>query len=82
MNSIKILFFANLHDHAGTNSIQIDIPIGATVNDLKVRLADDYPNLKPAMGTVLVAVNREYAFDIDIIPEDAEVAIFPPVSGG
>jgi molybdopterin synthase catalytic subunit len=30
----------------------------------------------------LVAVNREYAFDDDIIPEGAEVGIFPPVSGG
>jgi molybdopterin converting factor small subunit len=31
---------------------------------------------------VLISVNQEYAFDEAIIPADAEVALFPPVSGG
>jgi molybdopterin synthase catalytic subunit len=30
----------------------------------------------------LVSVNKEYGFDEDIIPDGAEVALFPPVSGG
>jgi molybdopterin synthase catalytic subunit len=29
-----------------------------------------------------VAVNKEYSFDEDLIPRGAEVALFPPVSGG
>lgn len=32
--------------------------------------------------TRLIAVNREYVFDAAPIPPDAEVALFPPVSGG
>ncbi len=34
------------------------------------------------MPTAIVAVNQEFAFDTDLIPDNAEVAIFPPVSGG
>jgi len=30
----------------------------------------------------LVAVNKEYAPDEAAIPRNAEVALFPPVSGG
>ena len=53
-----------------------------TVQGLKDRLARDYPNLKQAMESVLVSINREYAFDEAILSEAAEVAMFPPVSGG
>ena len=34
------------------------------------------------MKNVLVSVNKEYSFDETAIPQDAEVALFPPVSGG
>lgn len=82
VNRVKILFFATLRDRAGAKSLEIEIPDVSTVRDLKDRLACDYPGLKQAMETVLVAINREFAFDENIIPESAEVAMFPPVSGG
>lgn len=31
---------------------------------------------------LLVAINKEYAFDGEQIPANAEIALFPPVSGG
>ncbi len=34
------------------------------------------------MCRALISVNQEFAFDDDIIPENAEIALFPPVSGG
>jgi molybdopterin synthase catalytic subunit len=30
----------------------------------------------------LISINKEYAFDEEIVPPGAEVAVFPPVSGG
>ena len=82
LNHIKILFFATLRDLAGAKSIELDVPTDMTVQGLKDRLARDYPTLKQAMEIVLVSINREYAFDEAILPEAAEIAIFPPVSGG
>ena len=82
MNRVKLLFFATLRDRAGTRSLELDIPADLTVQGLKAKLSDEYPNLKESMSSVLVTVNREYAFDDAVIPQNAELAMFPPVSGG
>jgi molybdopterin converting factor subunit 1 len=82
MNKIKVLFFATLRDRAGTKSVELKIPANMTVQALKDKLVSDYPNLKESIKTVLVSVNKEYALDEVAIPQDAEVALFPPVSGG
>ncbi len=79
---VKLLFFATLRDRAGSKSMEIDVPAGTTVGALKTQISNDYPNLKQAMETVLISINREYAFDETPVPENAEVAMFPPVSGG
>ncbi|HQV64202.1 MAG TPA: MoaD/ThiS family protein [Anaerolineales bacterium] len=82
MNHIKLLFFATIRDRAGTKSLEIDIPIDLTILGLKEKLSTDYPNLKDSMKSVLITINREYAFDDAVVPSNAEVALFPPVSGG
>ncbi|HJS19498.1 MAG TPA: MoaD/ThiS family protein [Anaerolineales bacterium] len=82
MNRVKLLFFATLRDRAGTKSMELDIPFDLTVRGLKDKISDEYPNLKPSMASVLTTINREYAFDEAIIPQNAELAMFPPVSGG
>lgn len=79
---VKILFFATLRDRAGTKSAEIELPDQITIKELKQRVAQEFPGLEPSMPNVLVAVNREYAFDDAVLPEGAEVAMFPPVSGG
>ncbi len=82
MSKVKVLFFANLRDSAGTKSAEMQIAEGTTVAALKDRIVQDFPNLKAAMSTVLVAINREYAADEVVVPDGADVALFPPVSGG
>jgi molybdopterin converting factor subunit 1 len=82
MNKIKVLFFATLRDRAGTKSLDIEIPEDTTVQDLKDRIARDYPSLEQSMESVVISINREFAFDESVVPESAEVAMFPPVSGG
>lgn len=82
MNRIKVLLFATLRDRAGSKTLEIEIPDGTTVQGLKEQIARQYPTLSEAMKTVLISINREYAFDEAIVPDGAEVAMFPPVSGG
>lgn len=82
MNHIKLLFFATIRDRAGTKSLELDIPVDMTIQGLKDKLASDIPTLKDSMKSVLVTINREYAFDEAIVPADAEIGMFPPVSGG
>lgn len=82
MNRIKLLFFATLRDRVGTRSMELEIPSDLTVQGLKDKLSSEYPTLKDSMSSVLITINREYAFDEAVIPPNAELAMFPPVSGG
>jgi len=82
VNHIKLLFFATIRDRIGMKSLELDVPSDMTVKKLKEKLAEEYPGLKDSMKSVLIAVNHEYAFDEAILPGDAEIALFPPVSGG
>ncbi len=83
MQKIKILLFANLRErNGGGKYLEIEVPDGTTVRALKERIASQSPGLKDALPTALVAVDHEFAADETVIPVDAEVALFPPVSGG
>ena len=79
---VKLLFFATLRDRAGMKSTEIDLPEGTTVLGLKDRVGHDFPGLSASLQTVLVAINHEYASDETLVPGNAEIALFPPVSGG
>jgi MoaE-MoaD fusion protein len=82
MSHIRVLFFATLRDRAGVRSVDLDVPDQSTVAAVKHVIAERFPSLKEFMSHAIIAVNREYVFDASVIPGDAEVALFPPVSGG
>ncbi|PWH13666.1 MAG: molybdopterin converting factor subunit 1 [Anaerolineae bacterium] len=83
MNRTKILFFATLRHQAGVRSTEMDLPEGTTVHQLKQLLIERFPGLDwQVMDHCLASVNQEYCDDETPIPTGAEVAFFPPVSGG
>ena len=82
MNNIRIYLFATLRDYAGVRAVDMEIPAGMTIAGLKVKLVKTYPKLAPVKESMMAAVNREYAADAQIVPQGAEIAFFPPVSGG
>ncbi len=82
MNQVTVLFFASIKERVGQSRLVLSLAEGARVSDLKARLLEMYPALKDSFGVMLVAVNQKYAEDNTIIPASAEVALFPPVSGG
>jgi len=60
----------------------LEIPADATVANLKAVLSQKFLSLNGLVENSLVAINQEYAFDESQIPVGAEIALFPPVSGG
>jgi len=82
MSTIKVLFFASLKEKVGTKQLSLGLPDNSSVVDLRILLSDQYPGARESLRACLVAVNRSFAFDQDMIPPEAEVAFFPPVSGG
>ncbi|PKN92661.1 MAG: molybdopterin converting factor [Chloroflexi bacterium HGW-Chloroflexi-6] len=83
MSSVKVLFFATLRDKAGVRSTEMEISSGTTILQLKAILVEQFPNIDwQLMEHCLASINHEYRFDEDEIPAEAEIAFFPPVSGG
>jgi molybdopterin synthase catalytic subunit len=82
MNKVSILFFATLKEKVGGDKVVIEIPEKTTVTGLKDLLFQTYPELPNNKANLIVAVNKEFSFEQDVIPPYAEIAIFPPVSGG
>jgi molybdopterin synthase catalytic subunit len=79
---ITVLLFASLKDLAGAGKIELELDQPARMRDVKDRLAALFPALETRLVAAVAAVNQEFAFDQDEVPEGAEVAFFPPVSGG
>jgi molybdopterin converting factor subunit 1 len=79
---VKVLFFATLKERTGEKQTHLELSAGASVRELKAQLITKYPSLKEMGPSMLVSVNKEFAFDDEVIPAGAEVAVFPLVSGG
>lgn len=79
---VTVLAFATLRDPLGGRRQQVSLPAGSRLSDLKRRLIIQYPAAAPLLHTCLAAVNQVYSADDAPLPAGAEVAFFPPVSGG
>lgn len=82
MMNLRVRLFARARDLAGTSEADLQLAPGATVNDLLTELVARYPGLEGLRSSLLVAVNNDYVRAETRLPENAEVACFPPVSGG
>lgn len=79
---VKVKFFAAPREALGTDEMEIEIPKGATVNELIDRLRDEYPVLDAYTRFLNVAVNRAYVGMQTELHDGDEVACLPPVGGG
>jgi molybdopterin synthase catalytic subunit/molybdopterin converting factor small subunit len=74
---VTVRLFAMLRERAGASVVTLDLPEGARVGDALeslAGLADDIP--------LVMAVNREYASEEQVLGAGDELALIPPVSGG
>ena len=80
--NVRVRLFAAARQAVGRDAVEMDLPPGATIADLRGRLAEEFPQLSALVPHVLFAIDAEYAGDSTSIPAGAEVACIPPVSGG
>ncbi|WP_348946134.1 molybdopterin converting factor subunit 1 [Chitinibacter sp. FCG-7] len=81
---LNVLYFARLRDALGVE--QEELPEGAaTVRELIAQLVARGGVWEQELGgarVFRVAINQDMAQPDDAIPAHAEIAIFPPVTGG
>ncbi len=81
--TITVLFFATLKDVIGQRRLTLETPnTPQTVDDIRARLVERFPQAEPNLKVALAAINEEFAFGQDVVRAGDEVAFFPPVSGG
>ena len=74
--------FAGARELVGGHTASAELPNGATVADLRQALLQVNPELAALLARSRIAVNHEFAEDSAVVPEGAEIALIPPVSGG
>ena len=79
---VRVQLFAAAREWAGRPMVDVEVPEPATISRLRHALTRQFPELVPGSPHLLFALNRRYAGEHATIPADAEVACFPPVSGG
>ena len=82
MITVQVLFFATLKERAGISRTQVQLPDGSNVANLKAQVSTDFPALQEMLPSTIVALNQEYVFEQDLVPDGSEAAFFPAVSGG
>ena len=83
---IELLYFAWVRERIGMEGESVALP--ADVNTVGLLL--DWLGARPGgyaaaladRGALRVAVDQEFAIDATTVRDGAEVAIFPPVTGG
>jgi molybdopterin converting factor subunit 1 len=79
---IRLLLFALVRDSVGQSEVELDLPEGSTVGNLRHRFVELYPQTEVLLAGCAISVNQKYATDSTSLEEAHEVAIIPPVSGG
>lgn len=76
---IKVKLYGIAKDIVSSSFLEIEANI--SVKSLKENIIRSYPAFT-SLRSVLIAVNDEYALDEQMIMENDDVALIPPVSGG
>ncbi len=79
---LTVLLFAAARDRAGTSTLSVDVPDGATAGDVLHACAAQRPSLSVLVPQLRVAVNQTFVGLDAPVAEGAEVALLPPVQGG
>ncbi len=80
---VRVLFFGAAREAVAADELALDLDAPVTAREVFEKLLSDYPELRRFGRSLLVAVNQEYAGELDAeIKDGDELAIFPPVSGG
>lgn len=81
---VQVRFFASLREALGPQE-PLDVAAGATLGDVRDQLIARSPGHAQALArtrTLRGAINQVMCDEASPVPDGAEVAFFPPVTGG
>jgi molybdopterin synthase catalytic subunit/molybdopterin converting factor small subunit len=79
---ITVQFFSFLRQRTGQNDLILNLPDGSTVADALAQLHDQFPQLKEADKTTVIAVGMEFATRSSQLRDGDVLSLMPPLQGG
>ena len=79
---IRVEFYSQLRDLAGTSELNVDVPAEATVADLLEKIYKKAPALRSRDKSILVGAGVEFVDRNYKLKAGDEISIMPPVQGG
>ena len=80
--TIRVKLFAAMRDLTGDEVVEVELPDGATVGDLRRELGQQLPLARTLLNRSGIAVNHDLGENDRARAAADEVAVIPPVSGG
>ena len=77
-----VKLFARARDLAGAPTLELELAESATAADLRIALGERVPAMEPILSSLLIAVGNDSAAPTACVAGRADLAVFPPVSGG
>ena len=79
MPQVTVLYFAVLRERKGSASEQVDVPEGATLQQVFEQV---FPPGREGILPVGFARNQIHAKGSDVVADGDEIALLPPLGGG
>ena len=79
---VGVRLFARYRDAVGREAVEVEVPEGATVEEVWSALAGIHPTLARYRPHTLFAIGNDYVTADRRVEAGEELACFPPVSGG
>jgi molybdopterin converting factor subunit 1 len=79
---IHVLFFGAVREIVGLKEDQLEVPDGAHLQSILENYGARFPRLREMAGSVVLALNQQFAPLSSVVADGDEVALLPPVSGG
>ena len=80
--NVRVKLFAAARDIVGQDEAMLSLPENSTTLSALQQLVQQHPKLEQWKKYLKVAVNWEYASTEQVLHNNDEVAVIPPVSGG
>ncbi len=79
---VNVRLFARYREAVGHDRLELELPVGATVEAVWAEVVRAYPALAPFGPHTLFAVGPDYVERDRPLQGGEELYLFPPVSGG
>jgi molybdopterin converting factor small subunit len=80
--NVPVQFYAQLRDITGVSECEVELPSGATVNELLEAIYQKTPALRAQDKSILIGAGLEFVNRGYVIKPGEAISIMPPVQGG